>query len=199
MQTQSVPVCLWPCGTVFPSCITSCQLHQHTCWVDRCCVCPAWCHDRPTLHSFHTSPFSQPAQRIAEENRKVTCEHWLYTHVKTGSVLHNIRLGLCHLPGMRLSEARLQSSPISFPKVVQLGLSKPFLEAACINNFPCSHLNQFLFTSFFHCIRSIGYFHTRSRSRFHGHSIKSYIPGQIKWERGSPRSSHSSVSSQNRL
>lgn len=32
----------------------------------------------------------------------------------------------------------------------------------CINHFPCFHLNQYLFTDLFYCIRSIRYFHTHT-------------------------------------
>lgn len=105
------------------------QLHEHTCWVDRCSVQPPCV---ATTDPRYCHSFSQPARSVAVENRKVmscTCERWLYA-CYNGLGGCCTTPSLCHLPGMQLSETRLQLSPIPFPSAVQLWLIKLFLEAA---------------------------------------------------------------------
>lgn len=112
--------------------ITSCQLHQHTCWVDRCCVQPP-CAAMTDPHNAHsTGVVSHKLPEVLLRNIERPCHAHVntdYTHVKTGSILYNTQLMSSSWHAALRGSPAIVSHPLPQWGTVGL-LFKFFLEAA---------------------------------------------------------------------
>lgn len=117
--------------SVSPQFITGCQLHQHTCWVDRCYVQPPCAAMTDPHYAHSTVALSHNLPALLSMNIERSCQAHVNTasmHAKTGSeAVAQHTASTCHLPGIQLSGACLQLCSVPFPNAVQLWLFKVFL------------------------------------------------------------------------